>query len=237
LFALAALAIFIWLRPDPRDIGRELAQLYPDAHGNAVPSRSISTLLHVPGIMVAMSAMIFGQLIMVGLMVITSLHMQDLNHPLTAISLVISSHTFGMYAFSIFSGQLADRWGRAPVIIVGAATLILASIAAPLSPDVLPISVALFLLGLGWNFCYVGGSALLSDQLSPVERARTQGFNDLLIGLTSAVGSLASGVVFAGMGFAAVGIACAVIALIPFGLTIWWSSRPRAKALADRTTV
>ena len=58
-------------------------------------------------------------------------------------------------AFSIFSGRLADRLGRAPVIIIGGVTLILACLSAPLSPEVLPISVALFLLGLGWNFCCV----------------------------------------------------------------------------------
>ena len=73
-----------------------------------------------------------------------------------------------MFAFSVFSGQLADRWGRGPVIITGAATLVLACAAATLSPDVLPLGVALFLLGLGWNFCYVGGSTLLADQLSPL---------------------------------------------------------------------
>ncbi len=169
---------------------------------------------------------------MVMLMVITSLHMKDHQHPLTAISFVISSHTFGMYAFSIFSGQLADRFGRAPVIVIGAVTLVLACLAAPLSPDILPISVALFLLGLGWNFCYVGGSTLLADQLSPSERARTQGFNDLLIGLTSAAGSLASGVIFAALGYAAVGIIGALIAAIPLALTIGWSVN-RTQTRAD----
>jgi len=103
------------------------------------------------------------------------------------ISIVISAHTFGMYAFSIVSGQLADRWGRGPVIIIGSVSLILACLGATISPDVLPLGAALFLLGLGWNFCYVGGSTLLADQLTPVERARTQGFNDLLVGLAGAI--------------------------------------------------
>lgn len=227
LFAVAALAIWLWLRPDPRDIGRAVAELYPDTIDTRAAARSIATLLRVPGVIVAMTAMVVGQLTMVMLMVITSLHMQDMHHPLTDISLVISSHTFGMYAFSVFSGQLADRWGRAPVIVIGAGTLILASLAAPLSPDVLPIAVSLFLLGLGWNFCYVGGSTLLSDQLSPAERARTQGFNDLVLGLTSAVGSLASGLVFATWGYATMGIASAVAALLPLVLALAWSSGRR----------
>jgi MFS family permease len=137
-----------------------------------------------------------------------------------------------MYAFSVVSGQLIDRWGRVPVIIAGAITLIGACLAAPLSPDVVPISVALFLLGLGWNFCYVGGSTLLADQLSPAERAQTQGFNDLLIGLTSAIGSLLSGVVFATLGYGAMGVIGAVAALIPIGMVIWWRSIGSAPARA-----
>jgi MFS family permease len=164
---------------------------------------------------------------MVMLMVITSLHMKDHNHTVPDISLVISSHVFGMYAFSILSGRLADRWGRGPVILVGAATLILACLTAPLSPDILPLGVALFLLGLGWNFCYVGGSSLLADQLSPDERARTQGFNDLLIGLVSAVGSLGSGIVFAAVGYGVMGLVGAGAAVIPLALVLWWQvSRP-----------
>jgi MFS family permease len=155
-------------------------------------------------------------------MVITSLHMKNHNHPLTDISVVISSHVFGMYAFSIISGQLADRWGRGPVILIGGGTLILACLLAPISPDVLSISIALFLLGLGWNFCYVGGSSLLADQLSPTERAKTQGFNDLLMGLVSAAGSFGSGIVFAAVGFGVMGIVGAFAALIPLGLTLWW---------------
>ena len=228
LFVLAAIVIMIFLRPDPRDIGREIAQKYPEtAPREAQP---LAMILRRRGVIVAMIAMTIGQLTMVMLMVITSLHMKDHQHLLGDISLVISAHTFGMFAFSIFSGRLTDVWGRAPVIIVGAITLVLACLAAPLSPDVLPISVALFLLGLGWNFCYVGGSTLLADQLSPGERARTQGFNDLLIGATSALGSLSSGVLFAVSGYALVGIAGAILSLIPLGLTWVWS-RPRVPAM------
>jgi MFS family permease len=95
---------------------------------------------------------------------------------------VFSSHTFGMFAFSMVSGWLADRWGRRPVLGLGAVITLVSCLMAPLSPDVLPLAVALFLLGLGWNLCYVAGSALLSDALTPAEKGRMQGFNDLLVG-------------------------------------------------------
>ena len=77
----------------------------------------------------------------------------------------------------------------------------LAAFLVTLSPEVLPLAVGLFFLGLGWNFCYVGGSSFLADQLGPAERGRTQGLNDLLIGMTSASGSLGSGLVFSRLGY------------------------------------
>jgi len=115
--------------------------------------------------------------------------------------------------------------------MAGGGVLILACLAATLSPQVLPLTVALFLLGLGWNLCYVGGSSLLSDQLSPAERARTQGFNDLLIGLASAVGSLGSGIVFATIGYNAMGLVGAATALIPLTTAALWRSRGRTVAV------
>jgi MFS family permease len=127
-----------------------------------------------------------------------------------------------MFAFSVLSGRLSDRWGRGPVILVGASTLLLACITAPLSPDVFPLAVSLFLLGLGWNFCFVGGSALLSDQLSPVERSRTQGTNDLLVGLASATGSLGSGFIFAASNYTVIALVSGVLALIPLFMSLLW---------------
>jgi MFS family permease len=185
------------------------------------PARPFSVLLQAPGTVLAMSAMICGQLTMVMVMVMTSVHMREHHHALPSISFVISSHTFGMFAFSILSGRLVDSWGRVPVIMAGAAALVFACALAPLSPAVTPLAIALFLLGLGWNFCFVGGSSLLADQLSVSERSRTQGFNDLLIGLVSAAGSLGSGLAFAAAGFTAMNALSACFALIPLAIAIW----------------
>jgi len=166
-------------------------------------------------------------------MVITSLHMRDHHHNLGDISLVISSHTFGMFAFSIISGRLADRYGRGRIILIGSVTLILACIAATISPNVLPLGVALFLLGLGWNFCFVAGSALLADQLSQQERSRMQGFSDLLVGLSSAIGSLSSGLIFAAVGYNVMAYISAIAAFIPLiVVAIWMQRKPRDMVMA-----
>lgn len=232
LFMLSAVVVFIGLRPDPRDLGKQVAAEYPDASQTAFPgeARPIFTILRQPAALMAVSAMVLGQVVMVALMVITALHMDNHQHDLRDISAVISSHTLGMFAFSVLSGRLADKWGRGPVILIGAATLLLACITAPLSPDVFPLAVALFLLGLGWNFCFVGGSALLADQLSPLERSRTQGANDLLVGLASAVGSLGSGIVFAASNYTVIAIVAGILALIPLLMSLFWIRRKPAPA-------
>ena len=110
---LAAILIFAGLRPDPRDIGRELARRYPES----VPrqeTRSLTKIVQQPGVMVAMVSVVFAQMVMVVPMSITSVHMKAHHHPLSALSLVISAHTLGMFAFSIVSGRMTDRLGTAP---------------------------------------------------------------------------------------------------------------------------
>ena len=232
LFCIGAVVVFIGLRPDPRDLGREVAEQFPEVDTNQGQARSFFMIFSQPAALVALVSMLLGQMVMVLVMVITSLYMKDHQHMLGDISAVLSAHTFGMFAFSILSGRLADRLGRGPVILFGSFTLVLACVAATLSPDVLPLGIALFLLGLGWNFCYVGGSTLLADQLSPVERARTQGFNDLLVGLASAAGSLSSGFIFSALGYNAMALIAAAVAIVPFVMALIWQ-RNKSVALSS----
>jgi MFS family permease len=224
LLALSSLVIFVFLRPDPRDIARALAQ--QEQRGavalSNTPAARLIDILQRPGAVVAMMSMIVAHAVMVMVMVITSLHMRNHQHGVPAISLTIALHVLGMFGFSILSGRLADKFGRATVIMSGSIILVLACMVAPLSPAFMPITFGLFLLGLGWNFCFVGGSSLLADQLSADERARTQGFNDLLMGLVAASGSFLSGHVFAAVGYRTMGLISAAISLTPMGLAIWW---------------
>jgi MFS family permease len=231
LFLIGMLAVYFGLRPDPREIGREVAAKFPETQAGSSVARSIREVLSQPAALTAVIAMSLGQVVMVLVMVITSLHMRNHDHMLRDISFVISAHTLGMYAFSIISGRLADRFGREPVILVGASTLILACLSATISPDVLPLSVALFLLGLGWNFCFVAGSALFSDQLSQLERSRMQGFSDLLVGLCSAVASLSSGLIFAAVGYNMMAYVSALISVVPLIVVVAWMMRKKEKLL------
>jgi MFS family permease len=229
LLLAAGAAVAAALRPEPLTLHRpsDPAAL-PAAAGG--PRRSFGEIFRTPAAGAALSAMVLSQVVMVAVMVITSLYMEDMKHGLGDVSLVFSAHTIGMYAFSLLSGRLIDRWGRRPVILLGAGVLLLACLTAPLTGDTIPLAVSLLLLGLGWNFCFVAGSTLLADQLSPAERGRTQGFNDLVVGLASAVASFGSGLVSARFGYAGVGLAGAALSLFPFLFVARWVRAQRRLA-------
>ena len=111
-------------------------------------------------------------------------------------------------------------------MFAGSLIMIVSVLVAPASPNVPVILTGLFLLGLGWSFCFVAGSALLSDQLTQTERSKTQGANDMLIGLSAGLGSLASGVIYANAGYWAVGLLGGVLMVVAVGFSAWWIIRP-----------
>lgn len=217
LFLLGLLLLWFFLRPDPSDLARQLASADAASPGAApaLSARPWREILGQTDTRVAVAAMVVGQLVMVMLMTITSLHMIHYGHGLGDVSLVIMAHTLGMFGLSMVTGRLTDNFGRAPVIVTGGVILIAACLLAPLSQRTELLALALFLLGLGWNFCAVAGAALLTDSLNLSERARLQGINDLAVGAVSAVGSLQSGALFAIIGFTNLSWISLVVSLVP----------------------
>jgi MFS family permease len=226
LFGLAGLLIFAFLRPDPRDIGRTIAIEQPDLRHPAGTARPMREIMRQPAAWLALIAMVIGQMVMVLVMSVTSLHMHHHNHGLDDVSLVIMAHTLGMFGLSIINGALIDRMGRKAAIGAGAALLIAGSLLATVSLMTAWLALALFLVGLGWNLCYIAGSSLLSDALAPAERSRVQGANELVINLASAISSLGSGVILAYAGFTALGVIGAALALIPLAALAWQGLSP-----------
>lgn len=210
-FSLGALLVVALLWPDPRDLARAIQS----AGQAAAPRvRNFREILADPNVRIASLTMAIAQVVMVMLMVITSLHMSHHHHALSSIAAVMSSHVFGMYAFSVVAGRIADRWGRGPLIASGAVVLVISCVMATVSTDLTPLAIALFLLGLGWNFCYVGGSTLLSDCLSQEERARIQSLNDFVLTSLAGTGSALSGLVFSSVGYAVMGYVSAGVSVI-----------------------
>ncbi len=228
---LAASIVFAGLRPDPRDVGRELARIDGGITLQG-KTRPLALILRQPGVIAAVVSVVFAQMVMMVPMSITTVHMKAHHHPLASLSLVISGHTFGMYAFSVFSGWMTDRWGRAPIIVVGSIVMIISCLMAAPSTGFIALFAALFLLGLGWNFAYVAGSALLADQLMPGERAKTQGLNDLLLNLSSGASQVVSGIIYAIGGYGVMAFVAGIMAVVPLAVVLWWRAAVRKTAPA-----
>ncbi|GAB4444985.1 MAG: MFS transporter [Chloroflexi bacterium OHK40] len=217
LFALGGLLILLLLHPDPHTLAIQRGTDVGPAAQPTVGGSSMIVVLRQPLARVALASMAFGQLVMVLVMSVTSLHMHHHNHGLGDISLVISAHTLGMFGLSAVSGILADRIFRPLATVLGALLLIAGSLVAPLSLLTPWLALALFLIGLGWNFCYIAGSSLLADALEPSERGRIQGASELLVNLASASGSFCSGFVLASFSY---GWLCTLGALIALALLL-----------------
>jgi MFS family permease len=211
----AAILSFALLRPDPYELADSSSR--HDEQGDRSVAVSLASVLARPSVPVAIVALVAGQFVMVLIMTMTPLHMAEHGHDLTAVGVVISGHTFGMFGLSPISGRLTDRYGSVPVILGGLAVVAVASVLAAVAPPDggAVLFLALFLLGYGWNLGYVAGSALLTHGLSLAERTRIQGLTDTLIWSSAAVASLGSGFVLAYAGYAILGLMGAALVVVP----------------------
>ncbi|MEM6641012.1 MAG: MFS transporter [Pseudomonadota bacterium] len=132
-----------------------------------------------------------------------SMHVHD-GFSMGDTSTVIRNHVIAMYAPSLISAVLMERLGVRRVMFVGAVLLGLTLVVGLLDRSLIRYQVALILLGVGWNFLYVGGTTLVTRTYEPEERFRAQGLNDLCVFSTAALASLLSGQVMAGLGWSAV---------------------------------
>lgn len=164
----------------------------------------------------ALLAIICSHTVMVGVMVMTPVHMHAHGLSLGLVGLVISIHILGMYGASPLVGWLADRIGPPRVIVIGIVVLLAATLVGVLAPadDMLLIPLALGLLGLGWSAGMIGGSTLLTTTVSPEVRVPLQGASDAAMNLAAALASAFSGLVLGFGGFAAVNVV-AMIVLVP----------------------
>jgi MFS family permease len=152
----------------------------------------------------------------------TPIHLMEHGHGLATVGFVLSAHTFGMFALSPVSGRLTDRFGSPAVIAGGLGTLAVSALMAALAPPDggIILTVALFLLGWGWNLGFVAGSAMLTRGLSLGERTGVQGLADGLIWSSAALASLSSGVIVATASYTALGFLAVVLLVIPSGLLL-----------------
>ena len=221
-FGLAALLIEVLLRPDPLKIAHHFHHGESMARAGRVAVRPLRAILRMPRVRIAFGALMTSQLVMIGTTSTAAVYLQDHGHDVQMIGLAVSLHLGGMYVASPFTGWLVDRVGRLAMILIGGLLLIAAVVVAGLAPGSNGLLVALMfcLNGIGWNFAFVSGSALLTDALDPAERTSMQGFADLMTGLMGALGSTLGGIVLQSWGFSVLNAAGAVLILGPLA-AVW----------------
>ena len=218
IYGLSALISVIFLRPEPAIVARQYVAQGKQLENQADTQHKLMDLLRLPNVQLAILSMLICQTVMSTLMTITPWHMHRADHGNTTVSLVISVHVLGMFGLSAVTGWLIDRYGRIPMMVVAALTLVASTIIAPLSTQLPYLLLGLFLLGLGWNFGYIAGSSMLSDALSGSDRTRVAGFNDMLVAFCAGLGTLSSGFLYGLGGFLLVSIGGGLLALLLLAL-------------------
>lgn len=214
LLSLAMIPPLIPLRAPPPQSG--------EASG---PQRSLGELLRQPALIAALFAAIFGYGTMSFVMTATPLAMQFCGFAIGDVAGVMSVHVLGMFAPSFFTGHLIRRFGERTVLLGGGACL-LATIAIGLAGvHIANFWLSLMLLGLGWNFLFVGGTSLLTKCYRPSERAKMQGVNDFLIFTGVAICSLIAGVVEQSWGWNPVLWGSLIPTTLILGAVLWGAPR------------
>jgi len=194
-------------------------QADPPADPPAAPVgawRALTIAVRSPRALLALVAIVCSHTVMVAVMVMTPVNMHDHGQSVALIGFVISIHILGMYGASPLVGWLADRLGAIPVIGIGVVVLFSATLLGVFAPgdDMLLITLALGLLGLGWSAGLIGGSALLTVSVDRALRVPLQGASDAAMNFAAAFASAFSGLVLTLGGFAGVNVVGALV-LVP----------------------
>jgi MFS family permease len=216
LFGLAALVLWLLLRPDPLLVARARDGIATTGDQRRLGMRAAWTAVAIrPAARLGVAAMAVGHLVMVGVMAMTPVHIlgagHDPAHTLRIVGVVLSLHIAGMFAFAPVTGWLTDRYGRRAVILGGVALLLVAcAVAGTAGHHSGQLSVGLFLLGLGWSATMVAGSTLLSESVPAPVRPSAQGLADLVMGLAGASAGAVSGLVVSWSGYSTLTLLAAV---------------------------
>ena len=190
VFALITMAILSRMRiPDPTEAEQTAS------------GRPLSVIAAQPKYIVAVMAGALSYGVMNFLMTSTPIAMGVCGHPYGDAAFVISSHVIGMFAPSFFTGGLIKRFGTIQVMLAGAALNVVCIGVALAGLEVANFWWALVLLGVGWNFLYIGATTLLTETYRPEERAKAQGANETAIFAMMALSSFSSGMIVTNAGW------------------------------------
>ncbi|GAA0304801.1 MFS family permease [Gracilibacillus halotolerans] len=188
-YTLAGLVFYIFLKPDPLIVARAIEEKNKAKIETVVTENSEQEKKRT-GVMIGASVLILSHIVMVGIMTMTPVHMEHHGSGLSAVGLVIGLHIAAMYLPSLITGSLVDKIGRMKMVIASALTLTVSGLLAALVPgeSVVWITVSLILLGLGWNFGLISGTAIVVDSATVHDRAKIQGTIDVGVAIGGSVG-------------------------------------------------
>jgi MFS family permease len=220
--ALAVLAglVLTQLRSPP-PIGRDRAQR----------GRPLAEIARNPMFVTAVVCGVVSYVIMNLVMTAAPLAMVGCGHTVTDAALGIQWHVLGMYAPSFVTGTLIVRFGVFRVAGAGLALILLSSTIGLAGQSIGHFWIALMLLGVGWNFAFIGATTLITCCHRPEERNKVQSFNDFLIFGTMAIGSFSSGQLLATVGWSAVNAVVFPPILLAGALLVWLAVREHGRAV------
>ena len=185
--------------------------------------RPLGVILSQPKMWVAIAGATLGYAMMSFVMTATPLHMHHIeHHSLADTKWVIQSHIIAMYLPSLMSGWLVARIGVSKMMLLGLLAYVITIVTALLGHDLLNYWAALVLLGIGWNFLFVAGTALLPQGYQQDERYKVQAFNDTFVFGAQAMTSLSAGWVVYVLGWKILLVSCLPLIAAQLLLIAWW---------------
>ncbi len=223
VYLFGAIVLFFFMRPDPLLIAQALAEKQVQETTALEIMTSYPSVIHNRGVFLGASVMIVTQITMVGIMTMTPIHMIHYGQNINAVGIVISIHIAAMYLPSLVTGVLVDKIGRPAMVIAAGIIVLCAGILAGFALDnsLVLLVIALALLGIGWNFGLISGTALIVDSTQPEARAKVQGSVDVLISLSGAAAGMLSGIVFAGSNYTVLSFSGGFLAILLIPIVFW----------------
>jgi MFS family permease len=185
------------------------------------PVRPLFQILRTPTCWVAVLVAALSYGVMNLVMVSTPLAMEVCGYPFAMAALVLELHVIGMFAPGLFTGSLIARFGIVPVIVAGCLLMAACTLIALSGVDLMQFLVALFLLGVGWNFMYTGATTLLTTAYAPQEKNKVQGFNDACVFAVMVTSSFSSGALLQVEGWYLVNALSLPFVLLALGAVLW----------------
>lgn len=220
LVALLAMALMAFVTFPPA----------PPPPAGAPAGRPLATIMRQPVFIVAAASAALSYGVMNLLMAATPLAMDVCGLGFGDVAFVLQWHVLGMYAPSFFTGSLIRRVGVLPVLLAGAALMLGCIGLASSGVSLMHFWWALLLLGIGWNFLYIGGTTLLTETYRPAERAMVQGGNDFMVFAVQAVSSVSAGALVLGQGWSTLNLYAlpAVAGVMALTASLMWQRRAAA---------